>query len=84
MTTMTRHVRAGQPFVEAAYLNDFSEGRWQDLEPVTVDDRVSYGEQQDHQAPIGEPAAWQLIGLTLSPLLVIGLVSLFFLLRANH
>jgi hypothetical protein len=73
MTTATRHVRAGQPFVEA---------RWQDLEPT--DDRVSYGEQQDHQIPAGEPAAWQVIGLTLSPLLVIGLVSLFFLLRANH
>jgi hypothetical protein len=82
MTTAIRHVRAGQPFVEAAYLNDFSEGRWQDLEPA--DDRVSYGEQQDHQATIGEPTTWQVVGLCLSPLLVIGGVSLFFLLRANH
>jgi hypothetical protein len=82
MTTMTRHVRAGQPFVEAAYLKEFAEARWQDLEPV--DDRVSYGEQQDHQAPIGAPATWQVVGLCLSPLAVIGLVSLFFLLRANH
>lgn len=40
------------------------------------DHRVSHAEQQDHQIPAGEPAAWQVIALALSPLLVIAGVSL--------
>lgn len=73
MNTITRHVRAGRPFVEAQFAS---------LEPR--DAKASHAEQQDHQIPVGEPAAWQVIALTLSPLLVIGVVSLIALIATSR
>lgn len=43
---------------------------------LEADRRVSFAEQQDYQAPVGEPAAWIVVLLCLSPLIVAGVVSL--------
>jgi hypothetical protein len=59
-------------------------GHWSDScrDLTDGDRRVSLAEQQDYQIPVGEPAAWQVIVLCLSPLIVIGGVSLIaFLIR---
>ena len=59
-------------------------GHWSDCsrDLTDGDSRVSLAEQQDYQIPVGEPAAWQVIVLCLSPLIVIGGVSLIaFLIR---
>lgn len=69
MTTITtRRIRAGRPVPD-----DFAPRRFLELDG---DHRVSHDEQHDYQIPVGEPAAWMVILLGLSPLLVIGLVSL--------